>query len=158
MKILAIDPGYERLGVAILQCDNKKREKILYSNCFKTSSKLPFPERLTLLGNEVVGLIKKHEPNALAIEKLYFNTNQKTAISVAEAIGAIKYIAKNSGLEIFEYTPLQIKVSVTGNGRGTKKDVINMLHKLIQIEKNIKYDDEYDAIAVGITCNACQRF
>ncbi len=156
MHILAIDPGYERLGIAVL-FGTVGNENLLYSDCFKTSSTLPFNSRLELIGNEIKEVIKKFDPQTLAIEKLYFNTNQKTAIAVAETIGAIKYIAKSSGLNIYEYTPLQIKSAVAGNGRGSKKDVINMLHKLIKIEKDIKYDDEYDAIAAGLTCIARER-
>ena len=158
MKILSIDPGYERLGIAIINHNNSHKEELLYSNCFKTSSTLPFARRLELLGDEVIRIIKLHNPEVLAIEKLYFTNNQKTAIGVAEVIGAIKYIAQNNKLNIFEYTPLQIKAAVAGSGRGNKKDVINMLHKLIKINKEIRYDDEYDAIAVGLTCIAIERF
>lgn len=157
MNVLAIDPGYERLGIAVLEGTTGK-EELLYSDCFKTSATLPFQERLKLIGDETIRLIEKLKPSALAIEKLYFNTNQKTAIAVAEVIGAIKYIAKSKDLEVFEYTPLQVKSAVTGNGRGSKKDVINMLYKLIKIEKEIKYDDEYDAIAVGLTYFASEKF
>ncbi len=158
MKILAIDPGYERLGVAVLECNTRQKELLLYSDCFKTSPSLPFSERLMLIGNEMLSVICNLKPEAVAIEKLYFNSNQKTAINVAEVIGAIKYIAKSKGLNVFEYTPLQIKSAVAGNGHGNKKDVTNMVHKLIKIDKKIKYDDEYDAIAVGLTCFASERF
>ncbi len=158
MKILAIDPGYERLGIAVLECSNGQKEQLLYSNCFKTSASIQFNERLCLIGDELRSMLRNFSPETLAIEKLYFNTNQKTAIGVVEVIGAIKYIAKSSGLKVFEYTPLQIKSAVSGNGRGSKKDVINMVHKLIKIDKKIKYDDEYDAIAVALTCSASERF
>jgi len=158
MKILAIDPGYERLGVAVIEKNEKSKENLVFSECFQTSSKLDFTERLLLLGEEVRYIIKKYKPEVLAIEKLYFNSNQKTAIQVAQATGGILLLAKQSDLQIFEYTPLQIKLAVAGNGRGTKKDVINMVHHLLEIKKDIKLDDEYDAVAIGLTCLASERF
>ncbi len=153
MKIISIDPGYERLGVAIIEknIDTGSKEVLLHSDCIQTSAKLPFSERLRLLGTEVEGLIKKYKPHSLAIEKLYFQNNQKTAMHVAQTIGAIIYIAKSHGLEVFEYTPLQIKSACAGSGRANKKQIMVMLPHLIKIKKEIKYDDEYDAIAVGLT-------
>lgn len=158
MKILGIDPGYERLGIAIIEKapeKNNNKETLLFSECFKTHKDTPFVDRLAEIGNEIESVIKKHKPEYLAIENLFFNTNQKTAMRVAEVRGTLLYIAKKAGLEIYEYTPLQIKSAVAGNGRGSKKDVINMLHKLISVDKKIQHDDEYDAIAVAITCFAC---
>lgn len=161
MTILAIDPGYERVGIAIVEKENRK-EKLIYSDCFKTSSKLPFLERLQLVGDEVERIIKKHKPKALAIEKLFFNTNQKTATMVSEARGALIYIALKNKLKVFEYTPLQIKVAVCGDGHGDKKQIITMVKNLIEIKKEINSpasggDDEYDAIAIGLTCFASER-
>ena len=159
MKILAIDPGYERVGVAMLEktASGSGGEKLIYSDCFKTSAKLAFTERLYLIGEEIERIIKKYKPKAFAIEKLYFNTNQKTATMVSEARGVFIYIALKNKLKIFEYTPLQIKAAVCGDGRGDKKQIITMVKKLIKINKLIKYDDEYDAIAVGIACFASER-
>lgn len=158
MKIIGIDPGYERIGIAVLE-KNKgdKREKLLYSNCFKTSAKLTLPERIFLLGAEVESIIKKYKPEKLAIEKLYFESNTSSAMGVSEARGAIIFVGKNSGLEILEYTPLQIKNAVTGYGKATKAQVHAMVSKLIELPKNIKQDDEVDAIAVGITGFATTR-
>ncbi len=158
MKILGIDPGYERLGVAIIEKGSNKKEILLFSQCFKTQKGAPFVERLAEIVTEVEKTIKKYKPEYLAIENLFFNTNQKTAMRIAEVRGAILYISKKKGLKIYEYTPLQIKSAITSNGRGSKKDVIHMLYKIIKIEKEIKYDDEYDAIAVGVTCFAREKF
>ncbi len=158
MKILAIDPGYERIGIAILEKkQGDKKEKVLYSECFKTSSKLPFTERLLLIGKKVEKIIKKYNPKVLAIEKLFFTTNQKTAMGVAEARGAIIYVCKKNGLQIFEYTPLQIKVATTGYGKARKDMVMDMIPKLVTINTIKKGDDELDAIAIGITCFACEK-
>lgn len=158
MLILAIDPGYERLGVAILEKAEGK-ENFLYSDCFKTSKDLPFSERLKEIGSEIRRVIKEFKPSALAIETLLFFKNQKTAMNVAEARGAIIYEAKQNELEVYEYTPLQIKIAVTGYGRSDKAQVIEMVKKLIKTSSSNKktQDDEYDAIAIGLTCLASIR-
>lgn len=150
MKIISIDPGYEKLGVAILEKESGK-EKVLYSTCFKTSSKEKFEDRLLLLGREVKKIIKKWKPKALAIETLYFTTNQKTAIRVAEARGVVLYEAIQEGLAINEFTPLEVKVAVTGYGKADKKQIMDMTKRLIVVSKNVVSDDELDAIAIGLT-------
>ncbi len=155
MKILGIDPGYERLGIAIVEKNNK--DTLLYSDCIKTSPELQFHDRLLLLGKEVESVIKDHSPTVLSIEKLYFTNNQKTAMNVAQVIGMIIYIAKTHGLEVFEYTPLQIKSACTGNGRANKNQMMTMLPNLIKISKKIRHDDEYDAIATCLTHSAHSR-
>jgi len=155
MKIISIDPGYERVGIAIVEKKDRGKEELIYSNCFKTSAKLIFSERLFLIGQEIDSVIKKYKPDVMAIEKLFFTTNQKTAIGVSEARGVIIYQALLNKIPVSEYTPLQIKIAVTGYGKGDKKQVISMVHNLIKIEKTIKHDDEYDAIAVGLTHSAC---
>ncbi len=152
MKILGIDPGYERLGIAVLE-KNKgdKKEKVLYSDCFKTSAKIPFEERLEFLGKEIERVIELYKPDGLAIETLFFTNNQKTAMNVAEVRGVILYLAKCAGLTLQQFTPMQIKVAVAGHGQGDKRAVTDMVTKLVLIEKEIKHDDEYDAIAIALT-------
>lgn len=157
MKIISIDPGYERVGIAIIEKETGGKEELLYSDCFKTSAKSPITERFLLIGKEIEKIIKKYNPEALAIETLFFNSNQKTAMAVSEARGIIIYQGLANGLDIFEYTPLQIKIAITGYGRGDKKQVIAMIPHLIKVDKKINYDDEYDAIAVGLTHLACCR-
>jgi crossover junction endodeoxyribonuclease RuvC len=154
MRVLSIDPGYERLGIAIIEKDKEKKnekEVYIYSETFQTSSKLPFVERLLLLGQRVEEIIKEHKPDILSIEKLFFNTNQKTATNVAETRGVIIYLSLKNKMKVYEYTPLEIKLAVGGHGRADKKQVIFMVKQLISITKEVKYDDEYDAIAVGLT-------
>lgn len=148
--LLAIDPGFERLGIAVLRKDIGS-EELLYSQCFKTSRGLTHPERLCLIGEEVEKMIKKYSPDSLAIEKLFFNTNQKTAVGVAEARGVIIYMASKWSLKVFEYTPLQVKVAITGYGRSEKRQMMTMVSKLLKIPIGKKSDDEFDAIAVGLT-------
>lgn len=163
MRIISIDPGYERLGVAIIEKDlpaqagKNKREVLVFSECFKTSAKLPHSERLTLIGNRIKEVIKKYKPEALATEKLFFSGNQKTAMLVAEARGVILYSGSSSGLEIFEYTPNEVKIAITGYGRSEKRQIIDMVKKLIDVKKSKESDDEFDAIAIGLTHFAIQR-
>jgi crossover junction endodeoxyribonuclease RuvC len=157
MRIISIDPGYDRVGVAILEKseDSGNKEILIYSDCLTTSSKDIFTERLRSIGLKIEEIIQKYKPTVMVIESLFFNSNQKTVMLVSEAKGMIKYVALYNKLDVFEYTPLQIKIAVTGYGRSSKQQVTTMTEKLISIKKEVKYDDEYDAIAVGLTYFAC---
>jgi len=162
MKIITIDPGYERVGIAVLEKSHvatamRDKEVLLFSECFVTKTTEKHEERLRLIGEEIEKIIKKYRPEAMGIETLFFKTNAKTAMKVSEARGVIMYEAAKKGLTVMEYTPLQIKVAVTGYGKSDKEQVTEMVKKLIKIEKILKYDDEYDAIAVGLTFFACYR-
>ncbi len=157
MKIISIDPGYERLGLAVLNKEKGKKETLVFSECFKTSAKLPHNERLALIGDRIKEIIKKHKPAALATEKLFFSGNQKTAMLVAEARGVILYAGSSSGLPIFEYTPNEVKIAITGYGRSEKKQMIDMVKKLIVVDSKKSSDDEFDAIAIGLTHFAISR-
>lgn len=151
--MLAIDPGYERMGVAVLEKQHGK-EVLLYSACIRTSAKDSFPKRLAVLGLEVENLLKKWSPDALAIETLLFNSNQKTVMGVAGARGVAVYIAASRGLPVYEYTPLQVKIGVTGYGRASKEQVATLVGILLGLQNTAKYDDETDAMAIGITAMA----
>lgn len=155
-RVLGIDPGYERLGIAVVEKQNNK-EVVLYSECFHTPKNMPFHERLFLLGEKIRAIIEGYEPQAFAIETLMFNTNQKTAILVAEARGVALYEAAIKKLEVYEFTPLQIKIAITGHGRSDKKQMMEMVKKLVKIEKVGAKDDEYDAIACALTCLASYK-
>ena len=150
MKILGIDPGYGRCGIAVVEKENG-RETLLHSACIETSAKKEFPERLAKVIKECSLLIKKHRPDVMALEKLFFTKNQKTAMRVAEVRGALIQVATSLGIPVFEYTPGEIKSAAGGHGGAAKEQVAKMLHALVKIEKEIKHDDEYDAIAVGVT-------
>ncbi len=157
MRIIAIDPGYERLGIAIMEKNPKSKEVVIYSDCFFTPKGLPHHERLAMLGKEIKRCILEYKPEALAIEELFFSKNQTTAMLVAEARGVIMYEASSQGLKVFEYKPAHIKIAVTGQGNSDKEHIIAMVPKLVEISKAIKYDDEYDAIAIGITFFATEK-
>ena len=156
MKVIAIDPGYERMGVAIIE-KNGPKEELVFSECFKTSSNIEHSERLKLIGKEIEVLIKKYEPKEMAIENLFFQNNQKTAMHVSEARGVMLYVASVAELPVKEFTPIEIKIAVTGYGKSDKDQVTEMVKKLIKINKDIKYDDEYDAIAIGLTYFAINK-
>ena len=162
MRILGIDPGFERLGIAVLDPVARERRGgknhcVIFSECFKTSAKLDFSERLRLIGEEVRTVIKKYKPEVLAIETLFLNTNQKTVMRVAEARGVVVYEASRAGLEIFEATPLQVKVATTGYGRASKEQIMKMVKILVEIDNIKKLDDELDAIAIALTALAHKR-
>jgi crossover junction endodeoxyribonuclease RuvC len=156
MKVLSIDPGYGRCGVAVLEKENGK-EILKHSDCIETNADDTFSDRLAIVGEHIEKLLDDHSPSAVAIEKLFFNTNQKTAFQIAEVRGMILYIAKRKHLEIFEYTPLQVKIAITGNGVADKKQMLSMLPKLISLPNKKMLDDEYDAVAVGVCCLASVR-
>ena len=152
MRIIAIDPGYERLGIAVIEKkDAKSKEQLIFSECFFTDAKLPHPTRLANIGVELDKIIDEYKPDALAVETLFFSKNTKTAMKVAEARGVILHAAARKKLLIQEYAPIEIKVAVTGYGKSDKSQVTAMVIRLITISKTIKYDDEYDAIACGLT-------
>lgn len=156
MRVLAFDPGYERLGVAVLDKENGK-EVLRYSSCIRTSAKLEFSERLKELGAEVVRLLDEWTPHAVALEEVYFKNNAKTAMQVAEVRGVLTYLAAARNLPVYQYTPLEVKVAVTGHGGSDKSAIALMVPKLLPLPRGKRLDDELDAIAVGITCLASVR-
>lgn len=157
MILLSIDPGYERLGIAIIRKESNQKEELLYSECFKTSKDLAHEKRLELIGKKIEEIIKKWKPKKLALEKLFLATNHKTAMLVSEARGVILNISSNNGLLVYEFSPPQIKLAVTGNGRADKKSIMKMVPLIIKISKEIKSDDEFDAIAIGLTFFAIHK-
>ncbi len=157
VRVIGIDPGYERLGVAVIEKPNKGKEFLIFSDCFKTSPKKPHSERLLLLSNFIDNCLNQYKPDIMALESLFFNTNQKTAVKVAEARGVILSRAAHFDVETIEINPLQVKMAITGYGRCEKRQMISNIPRIIKIEKKITYDDEFDAIAVGLTCTAALK-
>ena len=156
MKVLAIDPGYDRVGVAILEKDTSG-ETLLYSSCIETDKQNDLNERVFTVGSTIEKLIAEHQPSAIAIETIFFNKNIKTAIGVAEARGVIIYLAKRHGCQVFEFGPQEIKVAITGYGKSDKTAVFDMTKRLVKNTPENALDDEYDAIAIGVTCLAHYR-
>lgn len=156
-RVLAFDPGFERLGVAVVEKVSGK-DVLLYSDCIKTPAALPFHERLHTLGQAAERLIKKWGPAAVALEHIFFEKNAKTAIGVAGVRGMLAYLGASHQLLVFEYTPLQIKVAITGYGKSDKTAVGVMVQRLVSMPAKKRLDDELDAIAIGLTCLASERF
>lgn len=156
MRVLAIDPGYDRIGVAVMEKSDNK-EILLYSECIQTDKNASLSKRLFELGGKIEHILEKYKPNTLGIETLFFNTNQKTAIGVAQARGIIIFLAQKAGCTVYEFGPQEIKVAVTGYGKSDKTAIIDMVKRLVQNVPPTAHDDEYDAIAVGITCLAQYR-
>ncbi len=157
IRILGIDPGFERLGVCILDKEGSK-EALIYSACIETSRKDSFEKRLGVLGTELEKIFKKYKPEELAIEKLFFTKNQKTAINVAEVRGVVLYLSFLKGLSINEYSPPEIKLAIAGHGRATKKEIAGMVSKILagQVKKGL-LDDELDAMAIALTHSAHRK-
>ncbi len=155
--VLAFDPGFERLGVAVVEKIGGK-ERLTYSDCIRTAASLTFPERLHILGSEAEKLIKKFKPTAVALEEMFFEKNAKTAIRVAEVSGMLTYIAAKEGLPVYTYTPLEVKIAITGYGKSDKRAVAHMVGRLVVLPAKKRLDDEIDAVAVGLTCLASSRY
>lgn len=151
-RVLGIDPGFDRVGMAILVQEDSK-QTLLHSECIVTNKKDSHDVRLLTIGLRVAEVIEEWGPESLAIEKLFFNQNTTSALKVAEARGVVIFQAAKAGLRVFEYGPQEIKIAVTGYGKADKTSVANMVSKLVKVEKvgPKKLDDEIDAIAVGIT-------
>lgn len=150
MRVLAIDPGFGRCGMAVMEKQGGK-EVLIYSDCIETAAGDPFPDRLAAVADAAARLAAEYRPDCMALEKLFVTKNQKTAMQVAEVRGALLQVAAVAGLSIAEYTPGQIKQAAAGWGGADKAAVARMIHALVKIDKEIRRDDEYDAIAVGIT-------
>lgn len=157
VRILGIDPGFDRLGICILDKEENK-ETLIHSECITTSKKESFEIRLAEIGEQLSKILKKYKPNELAIETLFFTTNQKTIITVAEARGICIYLSHINDLTVYEYSPPQIKLAIAGHGRATKEDISHMTSKILsgQIKKGI-LDDEMDAIAIALTHSAHRK-
>ncbi|TAK04282.1 crossover junction endodeoxyribonuclease RuvC [Patescibacteria group bacterium] len=151
--ILGIDPGYGRMGFGCLRVANGKTTVLDYG-IVSTSADDAFGDRLVQLADDLDELIRTHKPDRLAVEKLYFTKNVKTAMQVAEARGVIMLTAARHKLPVFEMTPSQAKSALTGNGRADKKAMQWMVKEILAMKKGPKLDDAADALALAITAAA----
>jgi crossover junction endodeoxyribonuclease RuvC len=157
MKILGIDPGYGRLGLAIIDKPQKGKESVIYSDCFETSKDEDIGKRLLQIGTEVGRVLDEYSPEAMAIESLFITKNQKTAMRVSEARGIIMYEAYKRAISVHEYSPMQIKLAITSDGTSDKDRMIKMVHLLVKLPERIRIDDELDAIAIALTHSALAK-
>ena len=152
MRILGIDPGYATIGYGIIDYSHG-RFSVAGFGAITTKAGLPFETRLRDIYDDMNTVIEKYKPDDMSIEKLYFNTNTTTAIDVAEARGVILLAAYSGGVKIAEYTPLQVKQSITGYGRAEKRQVMEMVKGFLGLERVPKPDDTADALALAV-CHA----
>ena len=152
MIILGIDPGIAIVGYGVVEY-TKGKFRLLAMGSIETPAGLDVEERLQMVYDDMCELIDTYRPDEMAIEELFFNTNQKTAIAVAEARGVILLSAGQRKVPISEYTPLQVKQSVVGYGRAEKKQVIALVGMILGMENGPKLDDTADALALAI-CHA----
>jgi len=150
--VLGIDPGVATVGFGIIS-EKGGSQKLCRYGVISTSAGVRLALRLKQINNDVSELIEAFKPDAIAIEELFFNTNLKTAVSVAHGRAAVILAGEEHGIDMFEYTPLQVKKAVTGYGRATKKQVIQMVQRLLVMEQAPKPDDAADALAIAI-CHA----
>ncbi len=149
MIILGIDPGYAIVGWGVVEYKASRFRTLGYGS-IETPAGMDSERRLELIWRGLHEIIDKYHPEQMAIEELFFNTNQKTGIMVAQARGVILLAAQVNGIRIAEYTPLQVKQAVVGYGRAEKKQVITMVTMMLGLEKPPKPDDTADALAIAI--------
>lgn len=152
MIILGIDPGIAIVGYGAIEFKNSRFTTLAHGS-IQTPAHTDVEARLEMIYDKLDELIKIFHPDEMAIEELFFNTNHTTMVPVAEARGVILLCAKQNGLKIAEYTPLQVKQSVVGYGRAVKKQVMQMVSLLLKLENAPKLDDTCDALAIAI-CHA----
>ena len=152
MLILGIDPGYAIIGWGIIRFERGKYIPVDFG-AITTNAGVPFNRRLEQIYDQLNELLDTHHPDVVAVEKLYFQTNAKTAIDVAQARGVTMLALQKHGVPVFEYTPLQVKSAVTGFGQAQKPQVMEMTKRLLRLKAVPKPDDTADALAIAI-CHA----
>ena len=152
MKILGIDPGYAIVGFGILEAQ-RGQARLVRCGAINTPAGVPMPRRLVQIQEDLETLIHTFSPNVMAIEELFFNTNITTGIAVAHGRGIILLSGYQAGLQIYEYTPLQVKQAVVGYGRADKKQVMDMVRRILSLQAVPKPDDAADALGAAI-CHA----
>ena len=157
MKILGIDPGFARVGWAIVE-NEKQNPTSSKFGCIETSKNTESQERLVDVYKQILEIIKKYKPDVMAIEELFFTNNAKTAFKVGEARGVIILSAAMQKIPVFSYTPLQVKIAVTGYGQADKAQVGRMIKAILKLKEMPKLDDTVDAIAVGLTHAFTKKF
>lgn len=152
MIVLGIDPGYAIVGVGVVEYKNSRFSLVNYG-AITTDAGVPFNRRLEIIYDELTEIIEKYKPAAMSVEKLFYNSNAKTVIDVSQARGVIMLAAQKTHTPVYEYTPLQVKQSVVGYGRAEKKQVQDMIRRILGLSEIPKPDDAADALAMAI-CHA----
>lgn len=154
MRILGVDPGYAIVGFGIVDYAGANFVPIDYG-AILTQAHTPFTQRLCDIDTDIQEVFRRYEPDCMAIEKLYFTSNQKTAIDVAQARGILILAAAKKKIPVYEYTPLQVKMAVVGYGKAEKKQVMEMTRNILKLNQIPKPDDAADALAIAICHGHC---
>lgn len=154
MRIIGIDPGYAIVGFGVVDY-NKNNFMPVEFGAVTTQAGTPFNTRLKIIYDDICYVLDKYKPEQMSIEKLFFNTNQKTGIDVAQARGVTLLAAVQRNIDIFEYTPLQVKQAVVGYGRAEKKQVQELTRQILKLKQVPKPDDTADALALAICHGHC---
>ena len=152
MRILGIDPGYATIGFGLVEADRAQLHMVTYG-AITTPAGLPLSRRLYQIGTDTEELIAQLKPDVIAIEELFFNTNITTGIAVAHGRGVLLYAAEKCGIPLYEYTPSQVKLAVTGYGKAEKHQVMDMTKRLLKLKAIPRPDDAADALALAV-CHA----
>ncbi len=151
MRVLGLDPGYNRLGVAVVEEVSSGIPRVHFSVCLETSPTKNFSQRLHELYQKIESIIDQHQPTMVAMEKVFLSQNKKTAMAVAETRGMLKLVIEIKQLPLVEYAPQQIKLTVAGSGRADKTQVKHLVSRLTGLSVAQKLDDEVDAVAIALT-------
>lgn len=151
-RILGVDPGFATIGFGLIESDRGAVRMLRYG-AITTPAGLEFPQRLTMIYDDMTELLELLKPDAAAVEELFFNTNITTGIQVAHGRGIILLACQKVGVPIFEYTPLQVKQAVAGYGRAEKRQVMEMTRRLLHLTQIPKPDDAADGLALAL-CHA----
>lgn len=155
-RILGIDPGFGRVGFGIIDCVGDRYTLVEYG-CVETDTKRTFVERLVDISDKLIKIIRTHRPNCAAVEELFFYKNVTTALKVGQARGVILLTLTKAQLAVHEYTPLEVKQSITGYGRADKTQLEAMVKIILGIKKKIRPDDAADALAIALTCASSRK-
>lgn len=158
MRILGIDPGTGILGFGVIDVDARGKLKLVDGGVIRTPVKQADSERLKTIYDELTEVIQQHKPEIMSVEKLFFAQNVTTAMSVAQARGVVLLCGIQNNLELFEYTPLQIKQAITGYGKADKKQMQEMVRVILNLQEVPKPDDAADALAAAICHSMTARF
>lgn len=156
MRILGIDPGTGILGFGVIDVD-KSKATCVDAGVIKTPANQEDSDRLETIFNELEEIIKQHKPDVMAVEKLFFSQNVTTAMSVSQARGVVLLLGKQHKMELYEFTPQQIKQALTGYGKATKQQMQEMVRVVLKLKETPKPDDAADALACAITCSMNMR-
>lgn len=157
MRILGIDPGTGILGFGVIEIDARNKAHLVDAGVIRTPVKEADAVRLLTIYEELVDIVSSAKPQIMSVEKLFFAQNVTTAMTVAQARGVVLLVGQQSGLELYEYTPLQIKQAITGYGRADKKQMQEMVRVILDLKEVPKPDDCADALAAALCCAQSRR-